>query len=413
MTKTNARVETLGDVAFRNARSGEITEVVSLLEQGASADAPDRNGFTALTRAAQFDHLELVRVLLVAGADPNIANKWGLTPLMISKSVVVAEALLASGAAVNAVTLADGGGRGQGKTALMNVAGNGHLPVVRVLLAHGADLEMRDAEGRNALIFSAANRCGDISQALLAAGATVGLVEAALLGDVKRVKEILQSEPNLHADVLGHALWWAAGNGRAEAVRLLIDCGADVNARMGRGVTALIQAALMGRTEVVSLLLACGADVIAYDGRGATALHASLVSTVHGCKRDVILALLEAGAEVNAPTHFSWPTHTGGTALMEAALRGATDCAQALIDYGADLELSSAIDEDGVGGWTALVAAVANNRLETIRLLIESGADVNNGGEGGQRALEIARSRARRTGNMDIVDLLVSVGGRE
>ena len=181
MSRTNNRAETLGDVAFQAAQGGELGDVLALLEQGVSPDAPDRNGFTALTRAAQFDHLELVRVLLAAGADPNIANKWGLTPLMIAKCAVVAEALLAAGAAVNAVTLADGGGARQGKTALMKAVGDGHLPVVRVLLAHGADLEMRDAEGRNALIFSAINTHEGISQELLAAGATVGLVGSGLI----------------------------------------------------------------------------------------------------------------------------------------------------------------------------------------------------------------------------------------
>ena len=158
------------------------------------------------------------------------------------------------------------------------------------------------------------------------------------------------------------------------------------------------------------LLLANGADVNAYDGRGATALHASLVSTTHGCEAEVVRALLASGAEVNARTRFSWPTHTGGTALMEAALHGATDCTRVLIEHGADLEAVSDIDEDGVGGWTALLAAVANNRLDTTRLLIERGADVNNSGEGGQRPLEVARARARRTGDTEIVDLLVTAG---
>ena len=196
-------------------------------------------------------------------------------------------------------------------------------------------------------------------------------------------------------------------------MRLLIGCGANVNARVGRGVTALIQAAVMGRTEVVRLLLARGADVNAYDGRGATALHASLVSTVHGCKVAVVRALLAAGAEVNQRTRHSWPTHTGGTALMEAALHGATDCAEVLIEHGADLEAVSDIDEDGVGGWTALLAAVANSRVDTTRLLIERGADQNNGGKSGRRPLTIARSRERRTGVAGVVDLLLKAGGRE
>lgn len=320
------RAETFGDVASRAAQGGDLAAVLDLLGHGTSPDAPDRHGFTALARAAQYDRLDLTRLLLDAGADPNEPCKWGLTPLMIVKSVDVAEALLAAGAEVNAVTQFNRSGMEPAKTALMKAAQSGRLAIVELLLAHGADIEMRDTEGRSAR------------------------------------------------------------------------------------VTALSHAALRGQEGAVAVLLARGADVNAYDGRGTTALHASLVSTVHGCKVEVVRALLAAGAEVNATTRFSWPTHTGGTALMEAALHGATDCARVLIEHGADLEVSSAIDEDGVGGWTALLAAVANNRLDTTRLLIEHGADVNNGGEGGRLPLTIARSRARRTGNTEIVDLLVTAG---
>ena len=410
MNMTNNRVQTLGDVAHRAAQNGDLGEVLALLEQGANPDAADRHGFTALARAAQYDRLDLMRLLLAAGANPNAANKWGRTPLMTCNSAEIAEALLDAGARVNVVTLADGGGLREGETALMKAAANGSLPVVRALLSQGADLEMRDAENRNALIFAATNDHEDVVQELLAAGATIGLVEAAVLGDVVRVEELLAVGGDLHPDLIAQALWRAAGRGQAEVIRRLLISGGDVNARGRAAATSLTQAAMMGRIEVVQLLLDSGADVNAYDGRGATALHASLVSTMHGCKVEVVRALLTAGAEVNQRTRHSWPTHTGGTALMEAALHGAVDCARVLIEYGADLEASSDIDEDGVGGWTALLAAVANNRLDTTRLLIESGADVNNGGEGGQRALEIARSRARRTGNMEILDLLVTMG---
>jgi len=410
MSSTNNRAETLGDVASRAAQGGDLGDVLALLEQGFDPDAPDRHGFTFLARAAQYDRLDLMRLLLDAGADPNAPCRWGLTPLMMVKSAEVAEALLAAGAEVNAVTQFNRSGMEPAKTALMKAAQGGRLAIVELLLAHGADTEMRDSEGRSALIDAAASGHAEVARVLVEAGARVGLVEAAALGDSTTVKAFLSAGADLDGDLTGSALWWAAGNGQAEAVRLLLDGGADVNARVGRSVTALIQAALMGRTEVVKTLLARGADVNAYDGRGAMALHASLVSTVHGCKVDVVRALLAAGAQVKARTQFSWPTHTGGTALMEAALHGATDCARALIEYGADVEAVSDIDEDGVGGWTALLAAVANNRLDTTRLLIESGADVNNSGKDGRPPLTLARSRARRTGNTEIIDLLVTAG---
>lgn len=346
------RAETFGDAAFRAAQSGDLGEVLALLRQGASPDVPDRHGFTALARAAQFDHLGLVRILLAAGADPNAPCKWGLTPLMIAKIADVAEALLATGAEVNATTQFNRSGMEPAQTALMKAAQGGRVAIVELLLARGADIEMRDSEGRSALIHAAASGHAEVARVLVEAGAKVGLVEAALLGDGTTVKAFLSGGTDLQGDLTGSALWWAARSGQTEAVRLLLDAGANVDARVGRSVTALVQAALMGRTEVVGLLIAHGADVNAYDGRGVTALHASLVSTVHGCTVGVVRALLAAGAQVNARTRFSWPTHTGGTALMEAALHGATDCMRVLIEYGADVEAVSDIDEDGVGGWT-------------------------------------------------------------
>ena len=85
-SRTSNRAETLGDVASRAAQGGDLAAVMDLLGQGASVDAPDRHGFTALARAAQHDRLDLTRLLLDAGADPNAPCKWGLTPLMIVKS---------------------------------------------------------------------------------------------------------------------------------------------------------------------------------------------------------------------------------------------------------------------------------------------------------------------------------------
>lgn len=409
MKKSNVWVETFGDTALRAAQSGDSEALTELLEAGGNPDAPDRHGFTALARAAQYDRLDMVKALLVVGADPNAPCKWGITPLMAAKSVGVAEALLAAGADVDAATHFDKSGLEPGHTALMKAAGRGDLPIIELLLAHGADVEAKDSEGRTALVRAAADGNAQVSQALIDAGAAVGLVEAALLGDTARVRGLLAGG-GLQPELMASALWWAAGRGQDASVRLLLEAGAPVDARGCRESTALMHAALCGQADAVDILISSGADVNAWNGRGVTALLASVVSASHGCKAEVVCSLLKAGAEVNARTRFSWPTHKGGTALMEASLHGTADCVRGLIEHGADLELSSDIDEDGVGGWTALQAAVANGRLEAIRLLVESGADVSNAGKLGMTPLAMARKWAPRTGRTDIVDFLVAKG---
>jgi uncharacterized protein len=129
--------------------------------------------------------------------------------------------------------------------------------------------------------------------------------EAAAFGREERLEELLEGDPGLARafSVDGFtALHLAAFFGRAEAVRLLLDVGADPNAvgtseQIGP-VQPLHSAAASGRVEGVRLLLERGADVNARQGGGFTALHAAAAS------HDVELArlLLAAGADMTAKT---------------------------------------------------------------------------------------------------------------
>jgi ankyrin repeat protein len=129
--------------------------------------------------------------------------------------------------------------------------------------------------------------------------------EAAAFGREERLEELLEGDPGLARafSVDGFtALHLAAFFGRAEAVRLLLDAGADPNAvgtseQIGP-VQPLHSAAASGRLEGVRLLLERGADVNARQGGGFTALHAAAAS------RDMELArvLLAAGADMTVKT---------------------------------------------------------------------------------------------------------------
>jgi len=403
---------TFEDIALHAAETGELTEALAMLEQGVDVDAPDRYGHAPLLKAAWYDRPELVVALLRKGANPNVRSRMGSMPVMVAKNPAIVEALLVAGADVNAVTTdKDSNGIESARTPLMRAAQAGNLAKVQVLLSHGADTEMNDSEGRNALIGAASRGHYDVAKALVDAGAKIGLVEAALLGDVLLLKTFLESNADIRSDVIDNALWWTAGNGQIKSIRTLLDAGADVDARNGREGTALMHAALMRQPDAIQLLIDRGADVNARNRFGITALHWSVIYTKSST--DVLRVLLAAGADMNARTWYSYPTHTGGTALMEAAAHGSIDCARMLIEYGADLEISSDIDENGDGGRTALIAAVANGRTDIARLFIESGADINNGGKQGRRPLTIARQRAPRIKNFDIVDLLVAAGAAE
>jgi ankyrin repeat protein len=129
--------------------------------------------------------------------------------------------------------------------------------------------------------------------------------EAAAFGREERVEELLESDPGLARSFSGDgftALHLAAFFGHAEALRLLLDAGADPNAvgtseQIGP-VQPLHSAAATGRLECARLLLERGADVNARQGGGFTALHAAAASS----DGELARLLLAAGADATAKT---------------------------------------------------------------------------------------------------------------
>jgi ankyrin repeat protein len=114
----------------------------------------------------------------------------------------------------------------------------------------------------------------------LAAGAELDVFEAASLGDVNGLRELLEAEPGLataRSDDDFTALHYAAFFDGPEAARLLLECGADVNAFADNelGVHPLNSAAAAGRTDVARVLLEHGADPTAPTRRGFTPLDAA------------------------------------------------------------------------------------------------------------------------------------------
>ncbi len=153
----------------------------------------------------------------------------------------------------------------------------------------------------------------------------------------------------------------AASRADVSAVRALLRKGADVNAPMGDGMTALHWAALKGETELVNVLLQANASVKARTRiDGSTPLH--MAATTGSAA--AMTALLKAGADVNATTT------PGTTPLMLAAAAGSPEAIKVLLAHGADVNA-----RETAKGHTALMFAAAGNRADAVKVLLELGAD--------------------------------------
>jgi len=155
-------------------------------------------------------------------------------------------------------------------------------------------------------------------------------------------------------------LMYAAAVGSIEAMTLLIDNGADINAVNGTGATALIWAAPdIGR---VKLLLSKGADVKAASQRGRTALF---VAARSDGSAPVVRLLLSVGADAKAADA------TGISVLYSAADGNDTETIRLLVEAGADVNAADAL------GFTPLIHAAGRYNIEAVKLLLAKGANVN------------------------------------
>ncbi len=185
----------------------------------------------------------------------------------------------------------------------------------------------------------------------------------------------------------------ACTNGSAAMVELLLKAGEDANVVVSPdGDTALMMAARTGKVDAVRVLLDHGAQVNGTNPRG----QSPLMWAVSEKNAAAAKLLIERGANVNAKTNplppprkldliFSAPTPAGGmAALMFAARQNDLASVKTLLDGGADVNLQSA------DGSTALLVAIINEHNELATYLLEHGADPNLADDKGRAGLYVA-----------------------
>jgi ankyrin repeat protein len=414
------------------SRTGNVAAMKVLLDHGANVNAKEAlRGTTALMWAADEAHAPAVQLLIERGADIRARSNpapRGRGPAL-GKANDPRKAVAAQGAALaareaapdlgtlNAIARgeaggaagragaggrAGGGGRGGGRggrgaadavdndnddaavaagiggrrgqapadggalTALVYAARSNDLESVKVLLAAGADVNQTTGYGWSPLLVATQNRYYKLASYLLDHGADPNLAHNGgwtplyLATDNRNIEngDYPVRKPDMdHLDF----------------IKLLIDKGANVNARMRdssetrtvftnqwldeNGATAFFRASQSGDLELMKLLLARGADPKIATALGVTALHvAAGIGWVEGITNEwspqatyeAVKLLIELGLDVNAQAD------TGRVALHGAAHKGRTDVIQILADHGARLDVRDYGNTDNRGGKLAV-----------------------------------------------------------
>ena len=349
----------------------------------------------------------------------------GLRAAAWANDVTEARRLITLGADVNAKDETQ-------QSAYLIATSEGYLDLLRLTLAHGAQVDDKDSWNGTGLIRAAERGHALVVGELLRAGINrdhinrIGyqaIHEAVWLGDdtpeyattvrvlaaggveLDRRSPSAELTPLEMARQIGHtgaagiletitsaarpadpdaALLQAAEVGDANAVAIALRAGANIEARDAHDRTALLLAATYDQVPVANVLVAMGANPNALDDRHDTPW---LVTGVTG-RVAMLEALLPANPDLTIRNRF------GGLSPIPASERGHVDYVRRVVLTGVDLNHVNDL------GWTALLEAVilgdgGPNHQEVVQILLAAGADRDIADRAGVSALQHAEQRGQ------------------
>lgn len=446
-------IEVSSPMFHRLAIHGFSCAMAEILRSGRLAN-PDfvHNARTALSYAAEYGHITIVAMLLKTHkVDPNAADQYERTPLTYASMnghEAVAK-LLVEDKRVNPNVAG-----ASGFTPMLIAAKRKASRIVALLLENSpADVNTRDQNNRTALYLAAAGGDDATVDVLLKCTRTkvdikdtrgqTPLHIAVQGGHVGSVQLLLSSGRAMieAKDESGYTPLHCAPLARANCdvvMRLMIDKGANVDAREGTHSTALHLAAEMGQIAQIELLLRHGADINAKNEAGRVplawafsnknkdvvevTLENDAAAGINSNKTPpssvsyagpgaVVQLLLKKGANVNTRCNRGWsPLHMavfhknapavrllvenganidtrsklGWTPLHTAAHVGSEKMFQLLLEKGAN------INTKAKSGWTPLHQAVSSKQDATVKFILDAGADMNVKNKNGESPLFMA-----------------------
>jgi ankyrin repeat protein len=386
------------DIARENGKGGAEVLLAQALTQTVGA-------WSELAQAVFTDDLQALGDMLANGADPNVVERDGRSPLHIAVYLnrrEMIEKLLQTGARANDIQ--------RDRASPLHIAvERGYLSFLPMLLLAGAEIDARDEEGQTPL-YRAVVRGDETATGLLLrhhadpnvadnSGKTPlhGAVRVSLHQSPCLVSQLIDAGAavDCHDRYEQTPLHLLAkqSDPSVDVARRLIEAGVNVNAvrKLLGEITPLQLAAIQGAAELIRILIDADADLDWHDGEGQTALY----KAVWKGWEDIVRDLLKAGADPRITTD-------KGEGLLHLAVReGHLKIAQYLVQQGLPINVR---DNEGD---TPLKQAVTYGRLELVKWLIDQGANPNiAGGSRGWTPLHVAAWNGRR----EIMALLLAGG---
>lgn len=385
--------------------SCKIAALAFLFKHGLPINIQNKEGMTPLMLACSVGTKEMVKILLsIPNIDINLSVATGRTSLAAACSQEVPElstgctplaAACSQGALEIVELLLQAGAQVNNKddneaTPLIRACMYKKDPrLVKILIDHGADVNSAMCSGETALHFACSEGVPEIVECLLKAGASLHVRECngvtplsvAIRKGHEEIVKLLLALPAIDCeenDAIGNSLLiLAVMKGTPKIVRLLLDKGVNPSKQSQGGGTPLLAACEKKDILLVNLLLEKGAAI---EGRSKMGGCPLLATAELNCL-EIMKILLHAGACPNVQNSL------GGTPLIIAAERGFIDMVKLLVEKGVEL------DKVNNAGCTALIAACVNQHTEIAAYLIKKGASVNIQNKLGNTALILACDR--------------------
>lgn len=365
-------------------------------------NAADEDGNTVLHVAAKIDDEELVTYFIFKGADPELKNHEGDTPLHVAiknNSLRAAKALSFVSSTLfsrdsEGITALD---RGlltddayydifittksgelrdvEGQTIVHYFVRTKNLKGIQQCINKGIPISVLDDNGKTPLDVAFENlddeESVEIAAELIMGGADEVATDFSYFQDAMLARNV-----NSRFDDGQTPLHLAAIYGHNAIAKYLLENNADTTVQDSSGATPLHEAVRYGNVEIAKSLLNSGANVNARDNLGKTPVMLILPKDKTA---EIYKLLIAHRADLTQKDMF------GDTVLHTASmLNVGENTFRILIDAGADID---ARNKEGV---TPLAIAVQKNDLETVRLLTAAGADIHTQDTNGNSPLSIA-----------------------